>query len=76
MQVFSNELHRWKEAIGAYQFYIEKLLTRKEDSVDSFMKDLINIFVLEECISTMLQIQKGDAQGATEGLIRMATACL
>ena len=42
LKIFGHDLYMWKEAMGAYQFYMDRLLTKKKpDSFDSLMKDLM-----------------------------------
>jgi len=53
LKTFGHELYLWKEAMGAYQFYIDRLLTKKADSFDQLMRDLMSVFVLDACTSTM-----------------------
>ena len=50
LQAFGDQAYLWREAMGAYQFYLDVLLnTKKLDSFDQLMRDLLSVFVLDSC---------------------------
>jgi len=60
LKVFGIETWQWREAMGAYQYYLENLANpKKKDTFDGLLRDLLSVYVLDSSILTMKQIQAG-----------------
>ena len=60
LKVFGIETWQWREAMAAYQYYLERLANpKKKDSFDGLLRDLLSVYVLDSSILTMKQIQAG-----------------
>ena len=47
LKTFGHEIYMWREAMAAYQYYLENFRSKKLDSFDGLMKDLLSVFVLD-----------------------------
>ena len=48
LKTFGHEIYMWREAMAAYQFYLETIRSKtKPDSFDGLMRDLMSVFVLD-----------------------------
>ena len=62
--------------MAAYQFYLETIRSKtKPDSFDGLMRDLMSVFVLDQCTTTMKLIQNGQAQEAANIFASMSIGC-
>lgn len=75
LKTFGHDFTLWRESMGAFQYYIENLLTTKQDSFDQLMKDLMCVFVLDASLLTMKYVQAGQGQEAANTFASMAIGC-
>lgn len=53
LKTFGHDFAQWREALGGFQYYLENFRTKKLDTFDALMKDLMCVFILDACLLTM-----------------------
>lgn len=75
LKTFGHDFAFWREAFGGYQYYCDHFRMKKQDSFDSLMKDLMCVFILDACVSTMRLVMQGQAEQAANIFACMSIGC-